>query len=145
MSKVKLSVRRKSGEFHLESINENGNIAHTDGAPDIGGQGKGLRPMEMLLASLASCSAIDIILIMKKQRQQLDDIKIDVDADRITVGNHSEFETIHLSFHFYGKIKEEKAKRAIDLSLDEYCSVAQILNKTAKITYDFDINDGDEK
>ena len=92
------------------------------------------------MQALASCSAIDIILIMKKQRQQLDDIKIDVLAERMNVGNHSEFASIHMFFHFYGTIKEEKAKRAIDLSLDDYCSVAQILKKTAKISYDFDIN-----
>jgi putative redox protein len=142
MSKVLLSIARKSGEFHLESTNQAGVTIDSDGAPDIGGQGKGLRPMELLLASLASCSAIDIILIMKKQRQKLEDIKIDVNAERISVNHHSEFSNIHLSFHFYGDIKEEKAKKAIDLSLDEYCSVAQILNKTAKITYDFDINAG---
>ena len=142
MSKVLLSIARKSGEFHLESTNQAGVTIDSDGAPDIGGQGKGLRPMELLLASLASCSAIDIILIMKKQRQKLEDIKIDVNAERISVNHHSEFSSIHLSFHFYGDIKEEKAKKAIDLSLDEYCSVAQILNKTAKITYDFDINAG---
>lgn len=142
MSKVQLSLARKSGEFHMESTNQAGNTINTDGAPDIGGQGKGLRPMELLLASLASCSAIDIILIMKKQRQKLDDIKIDVKAERISVDRHSEFSNIHMSFHFFGEVKEEKAKRAIDLSLDEYCSVAQILNKTAKISYDFDINVG---
>jgi putative redox protein len=140
MANVQLSLRRKSGVFHLESTNQNGNTVDTDGSPDIGGQGNGLRPMELLLASLASCSAIDIILIMKKQRQQLDNIKIDVLAERINVGNHSEFASIHMFFHFYGTIKEEKAKRAIDLSLDDYCSVAQILKKTAKISYDFDIN-----
>ncbi|MCB0687418.1 MAG: OsmC family protein [Saprospiraceae bacterium] len=142
MSKVYLSLARKSGEFHLQSTNSAGNTVDTDGSPDIGGQGNGLRPMELLLASLSSCSAIDIILIMKKQRQVLDDIKIDVEAERVNVGNHSEFSKIHLTFHFYGEVKEEKAKRAIDLSLDHYCSVAQILKKTAEITYDFDINDG---
>lgn len=142
MSNVRLSLERKSGEFHLQSTNSAGSVVDTDGAPDIGGQGKGLRPMELLLASLASCSAIDIILIMKKQRQTLDDIKIDVSAERVSVENHSEFASIHMSFHFYGQIRESKAKRAIDLSLDDYCSVAQILKKTAKITYDFDINPG---
>ena len=144
MAKVQFSLMRKSGEFHLEGMNAAGNVMHTDGAPDIGGTGQGLRPMELLLASLGSCSAIDVILILKKQRQSLEDIKIDIVADRITVGNHSEFEKINLFFHLYGNIKESKAKRAIELSLDEYCSVAQILKKTADITYQFDIN-GKEK
>ena len=53
MANVQLSLRRKSGEFHLESTNQNGNTVDTDGSPDIGGQGNGLRPMELLLASLS--------------------------------------------------------------------------------------------
>jgi putative redox protein len=140
MANVQISLRRKSGEFHLESTNQAGVTINSDGAPAIGGTGKGFRPMEMLLASLASCSAIDVILILKKQRQKLEDIKIDINAERIDVGNHSEFATIHLFFHFYGEVREVKAKKAIELSLEEYCSVAQIIKKTARITYDFDIN-----
>jgi putative redox protein len=144
MSRVEFSIRRRSGEFHLEGKNSVGNMVLTDGSPDIGGTGLGARPMELLLASLGSCSAIDVILILKKQRQKLADIKIDISAERIDVDHHSEFKTIHLFFHLYGDIKEAKAKTAIELSLYDYCSVAQILNKTAKITYQFDINP-DEK
>lgn len=140
MANVQLSLKRKSGEFHLESTNQAGITSQCDAAPAIGGQGMGLRPMEMLLASLGSCSAIDVILILKKQRQKLEDIRIDINAERVDVGNHSEFATIHLFFHLYGEIKEQKARKAIELSLEDYCSVAQILNKTARITYDVDIN-----
>jgi putative redox protein len=144
MSKVEFSIKRRSGEFHLEGKNSVGNIVLTDGSPDIGGTGLGARPMELLLASLGSCSAIDVILILKKQRQILSDIKIDISAVRVDVDHHSEFETIDLFFHLYGDIKESKAKRAIELSLNEYCSVAKILDKTAKITYQFDINQNEE-
>ena len=144
MSKVEFSITRRSGEFHLEGRNAAGNIVLTDGSPDIGGTGLGARPMELLLASLGSCSAIDVILILKKQRQKLTDIKIDISAERVDVDHHSEFKSIHLFFHLYGDIKESKAETAIGLSINDYCSVAQILNKTAKITYQFDINE-DEK
>ena len=99
----------------------------------------GARPMELLLMSLASCSSIDIILILQKQRQQLEDIRIEVEAERTSVGKHSEFSHIHMNFLLTGKIKPEKARKAIDLSLDTYCSVAQILKKTASISYDFSI------
>ena len=95
--------------------------------------------MELLLMSLASCSAIDVLLILKRQRQSCEDIKISVKADRVKVENHSEFSKIHLDFELFGVIKEEKARKAIDLSLDSYCSVAQILKKTAEISYDFSI------
>jgi len=139
MSIVRLSIKRKSGLFHLETENEQGNRVSTDGAPSIGGEGHGVRPMELLLSSLGSCSAIDVVLILGKQRQQLDDIQIDVEAEKISVNHHSEFKKIHMLFRLFGKIKEEKARKAIELSLDEYCSVAQVLKKTSEITYDLEI------
>ncbi len=137
MAEVKTSTKRVSGSYHLRSSNAQGNTVDTDGAPSIGGEGKGARPMELLLMSLASCSAIDVLLILKKLRQRCTDIKITVVGERTKVDHHSEFSTIHMRFDLFGDIKREKAKKAIDLSLDTYCSVAQILKKTAVITYDF--------
>ncbi len=139
MSEVTVKTERISGTYHLKSTNASGNMVETDGSPDIGGEGKGARPMELLLMSLASCSVIDVILILKKQRQTLDDIKVDITAQRHSVENHSEYSSIHMHFSLYGQIKEQKAQKAIDLSLDEYCSVAQILKKSATITADFTI------
>ncbi len=140
MDQVKLSIKRESGVFHLKSSNTSSHFVETDGSPDIGGTDKGMRPMELLLASLGSCSAIDVILILKKQRQQLDDIKIDITAERVKIDQHSEFSKIHLFFHLFGDVKDSKARHAIQLSMDQYCSVAHILKKTAEITYDFDVN-----
>lgn len=139
MSTVRLSIKRKSGLFHLESENKQGNLVVTDGSPEIGGEGKGVRPMELLLSALGSCSAIDVILILGKQRQQLDDIQIDIEAEKVSVDHHSEFKKIHMLFRLYGQIKEAKARKAIELSLDEYCSVAHALKKTSEITYDLQI------
>jgi len=139
MSQVEIQTQRISGSYHLRSSNAQGMTVDTDGSPDIGGTNKGARPMELLLMSLASCSAIDVLLILKRQRQSCDDIKILVKADRVKIENHSEFAHIHMDFELFGDIKEEKARKAIDLSLDSYCSVAQILKKTAEISYDFSI------
>ncbi|NND06111.1 MAG: OsmC family protein [Saprospiraceae bacterium] len=139
MSQVKITTNRHSGTFHLRSTNAGGLTVDTDGSPEIGGSDQGFRAMELLLASLASCSAIDVLLILKKQRQTCEDIKIVVTADRVSVDKHSEFRNIHLHFELFGDIKETKAKKAIELSLDSYCSVAQILKKSAEISYDFSI------
>ncbi len=139
MDVVKISQERVSGLYHLRSVNEQGMTVETDGSPAIGGEGLGVRPMELLLAALGSCSTIDVVLILKKQRQQLVDIKVDITAEKEKVDHHSEYKRIHLTFKLMGRIKPEKAKKAIELSLDEYCSVAMALKKTSIITYDFEI------
>jgi len=139
MDSVKILQERISGSYHLKSVNEQGNFVETDGSPAIGGEGNGVRPMELLLASLGSCSTIDVVLILEKQRQKLDDIKVEISATKKKVENHSEFDQIHLHFKLFGDIKPQKAKKAIDLSMEEYCSVAMILKKTATISYDFEI------
>lgn len=142
MATVKLDIHRKSGLYHLEAKNEDGNVVETDGSEAIGGEGKAMRPMEMLLASLAGCSSIDVVLILKKQRQQLDDIRIRVDGEKVKNDTYSEYTKIHMHFDLYGTIKETKAQQAIDLSLDKYCSVAMALKKTSEITTSFTIHEG---
>ena len=137
METVKIWQDRSSGKYHLTSRNQHGRSVETDGSEDIGGQSKGMRPMELLLTALGSCSTIDIVLILEKQRQKLDDIKIEITGEKEKIDNHSAYRRIHMNFNLYGEIKPEKAKKAIDLSLDEYCSVAMVLKKTATITYDF--------
>ena len=139
MSEVKISLERTSGVFHLTSTNAQGKTVETDGSPAIGGTGQGVRPMELILMGLGSCSSIDVILILQKQRQELTDIKIDIMATRQDVDNHSEYKTIHMIFHLFGNIKPKKAQKAIALSVESYCSVAQLLKHTATITYDFTI------
>ena len=79
---MKINLKRIDNAFHLEASNESGKIVRTDASPAIGGGDKGIRPMEMLLASLGSCSSIDIIHLLKKQRQELKDINISIEAER---------------------------------------------------------------
>ena len=88
MSQVKIQTQRISGSYHLRSSNAQGRTVDTDGSPDIGGTNQGARPMELLLMSLASCSVIDILLILKKQRQSCEDIKVVVKGDRVKIENH---------------------------------------------------------
>ena len=95
--------------------------------------------MQLLLAGIGSCSSIDIIHLLKKQRQQLDDIKITVTAEREKDTAPSLFTDIHVHFELYGPLDEKKVQRAVALSMDKYCSVTRILEKTAKITYDYTI------
>jgi putative redox protein len=111
----------------------------TDASTDIGGGDAALRPMELLLAGLSSCSSIDVVLLLQKMRQPLIDIRVDIKAERRENEIPSLFEKIHLHFVLYGTLEHEKVEKAIDMSIDKYCSVAKILEKTCTITWDFEI------
>lgn len=135
---MKITIDRIDDATHMQVTNEDGNSIHVDGAAD---DPKGVRPMQLLLMAVGSCSAIDVIGILKKQKQPLEDIKIEVVGEREKMGTYSLFKKIHIHYKFYGDIDEKKAERAINLSLDKYCSVSKTLEKTANISYSFSINE----
>jgi len=137
---MKVELKRVNDAFHFEAIGAAEVPVHIDGSPEIGGVNAGARPMEMILMGLGGCSAIDIVLILQKQRQVIEDISITVEGERVTNETPSVFKTIHVHYSFKGDLSEEKVKRAIDLSMEKYCSVTAILNKTAEVTHSFSIN-----
>ena len=134
---MRIQLKRLNQSVHFECANEHGNLVHTDGSPAIGGEGKGARPMELLLMSLASCSSIDVVEILKKMRQPLEDLQVEVTGERTAGEVPAVFKKIHLAFHLAGQLKSEKVEEAIRLSVEKYCSVARMLEKTAEITWDF--------
>ena len=128
MAKIELS--RVKGDFGFEAKDEQGHVVRMDSSPESGGWDFGVRPMQMLLMGLAGCSAIDVITILKKQRQDVKDYKMVVNGDREAgVGAVVYGEEISIEFHLYGKIDEDKAVKAAELSINKYCSVAATLVK----------------
>jgi putative redox protein len=110
-----------------------------DGAAEIGGRNLGIRPMEMILMGLASCSAMDVLSILKKQRQQITDCVIEIEAQRRDE-QPKVFTKIHLHFIITGHhLKENYVKRAVDLATEKYCSVSAMLETTVNITHDYEI------
>ncbi len=136
---MKIALKRINKAVHLEATNADGNKVQIDGAPKIGGENLGVRPMQLLLMGLGGCSSMDILSILAKQKVELDDFNIEVDSERDTENTPSLFTDIHVRFTFKGKDLEDKMKkieRAVNLSMDKYCSVTRILEKTAKITHE---------
>jgi len=136
---MKISLKRLDNDYLLEATNEHGKTICTDGSAAIGGGDQAFRPMQLLLAAIGSCSSIDIISILKKQKQPLEDIQIEVNAEREKDTTPSLFTDIHVHYHLVGALDEDKVKRAIDLSIGKYCSVSKILEKTANITTSYTI------
>jgi putative redox protein len=137
---MQVNLSRKNNAYHFEAENEHGNTLNMDANPTIGGENQGFRPMETVLAGLGGCSAIDMISILKKQKEPIEDLKINIDAKRFEGQEPSLFETIDIEFHVFGAVNEAKIQRALQLTFDKYCSVAQILNKTAKINFSYKLN-----
>jgi putative redox protein len=136
---MKIELNRVSDTFHLEAVNEGGNTVHLDASPDIGGTNKGMRPMQLLLTALGACSSIDVINILKKQKQDLKDIRITVTGEREPDAVPSIFVEAHIHFKLFGSIDQEKAKKAVSLAVEKYCSVAKTMESTAKISHSFEI------
>jgi putative redox protein len=106
--------------------------------PDVaGGSGQGIRPMQMLIMGLGGCSAVDILMILKKQRQEVTGFRIDIDADRVPNTEPSLWQTAHLIFTIEGNVSLEKAEHAVALSMNKYCSVSETLRLAgANITWE---------
>ena len=136
---ITIEIDRLNDAFHFRASNENGNAIEMDASPDLGGTNLGMRPMQLLLAAYGGCSAIDVVNILKKQKQQLNDIKITVKGEREKDAIPSLYTTVHAHFRLYGDVDHEKAGRAVSLSVEKYCSVAKTLEANAKVTYSFEI------
>lgn len=136
---MQIEIERLDDAFLMEATNEDGNSIIMDGSKEIGGSGKGMRPMQVLLSALGGCSAIDVISILEKQRQTLRKMQIRLTGDRDPAAVPSLFKSAHIHFLLHGDLEEEKVQKAIDLSLDKYCSVAKTMEATATITASFEI------
>jgi putative redox protein len=113
-----------------------------DGNPAFGGHNTGLRPMELLLVSLGGCSGMDVISILKKKKQDVTGLEINVTGQEAE-NYPKEFTDINIEFIVKGRnISEDAVKRAIDLSINKYCSVKANLEGTAKIMFSYKIIQG---
>ncbi len=136
---MKIELRRLNDAVHFECITPEGLRAETDGSPEVGGEGKAPRPMQLLLMSLASCSSIDVVHLLKKMRQPLADIRVEVNSERTPDEVPAVFKKIYLHYFLTGNLDEKSVEKAIRLSVEKYCSVGAMLSKTAEITWSFEI------
>ena len=135
---MEIKLKRVNQAFHYEALTEDKIKVNIDANPTIGGEGKGARPMELVLMGLGGCASIDLGLILKKQRQELIDYQVEVTAERDETPAKA-FKSINVHFVLIGNLDAEKVEKAIELTLSKYCSVALSLDKEIKIDYTFEI------
>lgn len=123
----------------FEAETGSGHTLTMDGPPEHGGQNLAARPMEMVLLGLGGCSAFDVVEILEKSRQKVKDCQIEIDAERADE-IPAVFTKIHMHFIIAGEeLNEKHVKRAVELSVDKYCSVAKMLRSNVEISYDYEM------
>lgn len=131
---MKIEIARLNDHLHFEGKNENGSAVNVD-IDDAG-----MRPMQLLLTAVATCGAFDVVEILKKQRQDLQDIKITATGEREEGKAPAPFTAIHIHFNIIGNVEQAKAARAVELGVEKYCSVGSSLDPNIKLTHSFEIS-----
>lgn len=135
---MKATITLQEGST-FEGVAGSGHRVTMDVAPEVGGRNLGLRPMEMVLLGLGGCTAIDVLHMLRKGRQPITDMRVELDAERADDAPKV-FTRIHVHFVLTGAgLDPHKIERAIKLSANKYCSASMMLNKTAEMTHDFEI------
>jgi putative redox protein len=138
----RIQLDRVSGDFGFEAKDAAGHTVRIDSSPESGGANFGVRPMQMLLMGLGGCSGIDIVSILNKQRQPIEAFHLTIDGEREKGKEPTLWESAHIHFALKGDIDPDKAKKACELSMDKYCSVAATLREAhCSITWQVSIND----
>ncbi len=112
--------------------------------PEVGGDNDGFRPMELMAVSLAGCTAMDVISILKKKRQEVSDFQVKVETER--ADQHPKvFTSAVIEYHVAGKdIAENAVTRAMELSADAYCPAQAMIGKIIPITLKYYIYEGEK-
>jgi putative redox protein len=111
-----------------------GHAVVIDGAPEYGGRNMGMRPMEMLLAGAGACTAFDVVTILKKMRQPVRDVQVELNAERADT-DPKVFTKIALHYKIYGAgLDAAKCQQAVTLSKEKYCSATIMLGQVCEVS-----------
>ena len=126
---IEINVNRVHGDFGFEATAPNGHTIKMDTSPESGGTNFGIRPMQVLLMGMGGCGGIDIVMILKKQRQVIDHFSMKIEGERESGKEPSLWENVQIVFELAGNIDVDKAERAVELAMKKYCSVAETLRR----------------
>ena len=126
---IRIELQRTSGNYSFNARDSMGHLLQTDSSKENGGDNNGFRPMQLMLAALGSCSAIDMVSILQKQKQIISNLKIIIEGEREQDVIPSLWKNIQVHFELSGNLNLDKAHRAAELSIKKYCSVAETLRR----------------
>jgi len=133
-SNIVTTIWKENMQF--ESDNPSGHSVLIDTSEEHGGENKGLGPKALMLSSLAGCSGLDVVSLLKKMRAEVDDFKMIVQGE-LTNEHPKYYHKVSVEYHFYGSnLQEEKINKAVKLSIDQYCGVMEMFRQFADVTTD---------
>ena len=135
---MKITLNRKNDDFLFECTNEQGNSIMLDNTTLPGS--KGVSPMQAVLMAVAGCSGIDVVSILKKQRQEITNFSAEVEGERVQVDEAKPFKNIMVKFFLEGNIDPKKAQKAAELSFEKYCSVSKTIEPNVEVNYEVFVN-----
>jgi len=122
------------GGMRFVATSEEGDSLTMDADPEGGGEGRGFRPVKLVLVGLGGCTGMDIVWILKRQRQEVTGLEMNITGTR-RKRDPRYYENIQVEYILRGRnLKESAVKRAIDLSEQKYCSVRGIFRSEVKVT-----------
>ena len=135
-----IHLKRIDDDYQFVTTDEAGQSLTMDIPVEQGGHGNGVRPMQALLSSLGGCSGVDVVMILKKQKETIEIFEMVINGERQVGKEPALWETIHVVFRLKGSMSLERAEKACALSMDKYCSVAATLRAAgANITWTVEI------
>lgn len=135
---MKITLNRINDDYLFECTNSAGNSILLDNTSQPGA--KGVSPMESVLMAVAGCSGIDMVSILKKQRQNVTKFSAEVEGERIPVDEAKPFKSILVKFFVDGDVDPAKAQKAAQLSFEKYCSVSKTLEPNVTVNYEVTVN-----
>lgn len=129
---MKITIESTHGELNFKGTNDRGQSLQ------FSGNSESVSPMESVLMSAAACSAIDVEIFLNKMRQPLNHIEVEVKGERVDAVP-AIFSDIHLHYKIYGDVKPEKAAKAVEMSMEKYCSVSIMLQKGVAMTHSHEV------
>lgn len=135
---MKITLNRINDDYLFECKNAAGNTLLLDNTSQEGA--KGVSPMESVLMAVAGCSGIDVVSILKKQRQTITGFSAEVEGERIQIDDAKPFKKITVKFMIEGEVDPPKALRAAQLSFEKYCSVSKTLEPNVEVVYAITVN-----
>lgn len=136
---MKVKLESSEGTLNFKGTNSKGHEVL------FSGDGNHASPMEVLLMSAAACSCIDVEIFLKKMRQSLEKVEVDVIGDRPTEGAPRPFKGLHLNYHIFGDVKEDKGEKAVTMAVEKYCSVLESLDKNIKVEFEIEFHSIDSQ
>lgn len=133
---------RLTGRRQLVSTDGSGHSVVMDAKPEYKGEGSGIRPVELVLHGLAGCTAMDVISVLEKKRQDVRDIEIVIKGEPRIDDYPKIYTRIEIEYIVTGfRIKPEAVARAIELSEEKYCSVKGMLREEVQVVTSFTIKE----